>query len=172
MLKKILINNAIALLSYVVVSILLLGLYMVITRPIAVVDSADAIAALLYIVLLCVAILSNILCGFLLKPVGKLSILSAASVAIALTILLILSMQWGEAGFAYYFLNPVAMFIMLFMEFEMIYSFEPFVIFLTVLAFLSPVFPSLLFYLGLVLKKRIVRRKAPVGDGLPDVPGP
>jgi len=89
--------------------------------------------------------------------VGKLSFLSVASVTIALTVLLIIFMQPGdEAVVGYYVMNPTAWLLLLLADFDIVKSFEPFV---TVVFYLSPVFPSLLFYLGMMLRRRIMGRK-------------
>jgi len=156
MYKKILMNNLIALLLYVLMSILLMALNMIIIQATA--AFADILVVPLIAVPLCVAIIAYIFCGFLLKPVEKLSFLSVVSVTIALTILLIMFMQLGEAGVGYYFMNPIAWPLLQLMQFDIINAFRPFVVFLTVVFYLSPVFPSLLFYLGMVLRGRIVKR--------------
>jgi len=67
--------------------------------------------------------------------------------------------QDDEAGAGYYFMNPIAWSLMAFVEFDIRIPSQPFVFFLSIATYLSPAYPSLLFYLGMVLRRRIVRQK-------------
>ena len=152
MLKKILINNAIALSVWGLSIVAAWGCYYALSRPIIPLIAIGCIAAFLYV-----------LCGFFLMPVKKCSYLSVVSLPIAMVIALLICVSLDGEGLNYYLFNPVALALCFGLGFlEPLYTF---------FALLSPVYPSLLFYLGMVLKKRIVKRRASAGDGLPDVPG-
>ena len=133
MLKKNLINNAIALLAY--------GLSSVATLVICsfLLDRTEN----LYIFTVCIAAFLYVLCGFLLRPAKKLSFLSVVSIPIALIILLLICMQLGEAAVLYYFLNPIAMPLI-----------DSYLLRIPRIVFqISPLYPYLFFYLGILLRK-------------------
>jgi len=79
-------------------------------------------------------------------PVKKRSYLSVVSVAIALAVTLLILIRLGDIAFGYYALNPIAGALWP-LNFSMpIYGF---------VFYLSPVYPSLLFYLGMLLRRLV-----------------
>ena len=149
MLKKTLINNAIALSAYGVSIAAAWG-----SLHIYALDAFDRIIpqnANPFLVEGCIAAFLYVLCGFFLIPVKKRSYLSVASAAIAIIITLVICMSLGEGGLIYLVLNPIAGALF---GFDFIQSLQPFV------ALLSPMFPSLFFYLGMVLRRLTVRRRS------------
>ena len=140
-LKKTLINNAIALAAYGVSLAAAWGIYHIITFPIPEKTNPfavfAAIAALLYVI-----------CGFFLIPVEERSYLSVVSVAIAMVIIIVICMSLGEDGMIYYLLNP---FVFLLLSLELPFQ--------GTIYLLSPFLPSLLIYLGMVLRKVVLKKK-------------
>jgi len=144
MIKKIIINNMIVLAVYVL-SVYRLSIaassFSALYRTLAPNTKA--------LILGCIAAFLYILCGFFLIQVGKRSFLSVVSIAIALVVILIILIMLRDAALGYYALNLIANSLQYF-NFPICIEYIVF--------FLSPVYPSLLFYLGMVLRRLIVRR--------------
>jgi len=141
MLKKTLINNAIALFAY---GLSTAAAWVCLYAFSRIINS--------FMVIGCIAAFLYVLCGFFLRPVTKLSFLSVVSIAIALIILLNIAVRLGERGLDYYFLNPIAI-SLLELEFDFLMSNQHAVV------LLSSAFPSLLFYLGMILRRLTVARR-------------
>ena len=151
MLKKILLNNLIALLVHVK-SIVLFIVLMLVTETLISPASADVIC----VVTTCISIILYVLCGFILKPVEKFSFLSVVSVAIVLAVILAACIrpgaidEYGEIVYLYFnpFLFPLTG---LFFREPKIITYPMFL--------LSPVYPSLLMYLGMIIRRKTASRR-------------
>jgi len=146
MLKKTLINNVIALSVYGLLSAV--AYCCIRARAFAAFQNVN----LLLMVIACFVAFFCILCGFFLIPVENHSFLSVVSVTIAIIITFLICAFLDEAGLIYYILNPIAVPLL---AFDLPGALQ---IVSAVLALLSPVYPSLLFYLGMVLRRLIVKR--------------
>lgn len=98
------------------------------------------------LILGCFVVCLYILCGFFLMPVVKQSFLSVVSVAIILVILLFILVMSGSA-LGYFALNPIV---------GVLKNFAFFTSAQFVVVMLSPVYPSLLFYLGMLLRRLVM----------------
>jgi len=142
MLKKTLINNAIVLLAYGLSTVVAwVGLYAF--------DRIVKSFIVTFIGIGCIAAFLYVLCGFFLLPVEKRSFLSVVSVIIAIIIAVIIFALFGDDGFIYYVLNPIATPLLAFDLPEILNIF---------VFFSSPLYPPLLFYLGMLLRRLIVKR--------------
>ena len=143
MLKKTLINNAIALSVYWIwIEAAIWNAPYVLARSIAPNANSSIVEG-------CIAAFLYVLCGFCLIPVKKRSFLSAVSVAIVLAAILIILIFLGDIVLGYYAVNPIADALQYF-DFPMPIRYIVF--------FLNPVYPSLLFYLGMLLRKQTIGR--------------
>jgi len=144
-LKKTLVNNAIALGGFVLSIAAVIAFLFITSRPegsFAVVGCGIALFVLLYI-----------LCGFFLIPVRKFSFLSVLSVLLIPIIFLLTCILLDEVGTMAAFLAPFA-FLLSELGHSLDYDFPDTVFFLAFAV------PSLLMYLGMALRKVIVKRKA------------
>jgi len=145
--KKIVINNAIALLVY--------GLSVALTirmsyNVIAIESRAFNLSTIgLYAAILCM------LCGVFLFPIKKRTFLSILPVSVVFVIFVLAFLSLSSdiyAGFILFALNPFAMLFF--------YShFEPPIVLLSFIFLLTPVLPSLFFYLGMLMR-RLFRKLA------------
>jgi hypothetical protein len=86
-----------------------------------------------------ICLVMYVACGYFLKPVEKYPFLSVMSITVILTVAFLFSATSSNASAVYLFLNPSATFL----------SVVPFLGFSI---FVSPIFPSLLVYFGMVLR--------------------
>ena len=146
MLKKILLNNLIALLVQILSIVLFFA-------AVALISNLDEFFDEFFMGFACIPIPLYVLCGFVLKPVGKLSFLSVVSVAIVLAIILVACIRpgaidgYGEIVYLYF--TPFS--------FPLMFLFEKNIGYLIYL--LSPVYPSLLMYLGMIIRRLVDRRR-------------
>ena len=142
MLKKCLINNAIALSMYILSTALLVVVLSFTEVPEA---QYGFLLAILYM-----------LGGFFLIPIKKLSFLSVISISVLLISLFVafyLSTGEGDSWIVYYVFNPIV-----FTLDAALWNTAPAFLF-TLVVYLSAVLPSLLFYLGMLLRRLIVKAK-------------
>jgi hypothetical protein len=146
MLKKILVNNLIALLFHLLSIVLFF-------ETVAMLTSLRSDEG--FVVIACITIILYVSCGFILKPVEKLSFLSVVSVAIVLAVILVTCI-WSDADeygeIVYLYFNPI-----LFPLTEFVFREPKTSTYHWYL--LSPVYPSLLMYLGMVIRRLALKRK-------------
>jgi len=130
------INNVIALLTHVLLAAISILLF---TFGPFISDTS-----IWHIIIAVVCPLGYAVCGVFLKPVEKLSFLSVAFVSVVLALALIFSIFSSDvphAEFIYFYMNPLAFSVGILTS-----SSLP-------ALYLSPVFPYLLMYLGIILRK-------------------
>ena len=103
-----------------------------------------------------ICLLSFVFCGFLLKPIDKKTILSVAYLAailgaIMILFLLISRLFWPEFGFFYYDINPALRSLVGLLPLQGDFGDIRSTIF-----YLSPLIPSLLMYLGMLLRCSVI----------------
>jgi len=140
--SRYIINNVIAVITHTLLALIIWRLPYVFGQVIpAIVNNEYLIAVICTIV--------YIICGFFLKPVERFSFLSVLFVIIALIgvgIFLAVNVNGDATFYNYFYFNPVAM-----------PSLDLPAIFASVLILLSPAIPSLLMYLGILIRKLIGR---------------
>jgi len=146
--KKICINNAIAIVVY--------GFTVALTiRMSYTVMAIESRAFNLYAIGFYAAVLCMV-CGFFLIPIKKRTFLSILPVSIAFVVFalayLVLSTD-SYAGFLFFSLNP---FFMLFFMLEL----EPPTELASIVFLLTPLLPSLYFYVGMLVRKLVRRIRA------------
>jgi len=140
MLKKTFLNNFFALFSYGLATAVVWICPYILNRIIPQLENPFILEG-------CIATFLYILCGFFLIPVNKLSFLSVVSVPITLIISIFIVIPL--VGLDYYILHPIAYFLRGLDFFESIQL---------VVVLISSAFPSLLFYLGMVLRGLVVKK--------------
>ena len=133
--KKHLINNAIALVVHALIAEISVFVLFIPILHSSFVDTAKILTVVLFF--------AYIICGFFLMPVKKFSFLSVAGLPVIIGIILFFLLnEGGEIIMFYLYVNPISSF-----AYYIPNNWE------RVLLWISSVFPSLLMYLGMLIRK-------------------